>query len=137
MTRHQLTEHLSHILPPVQKALCDSDPAVREAAGAAFGVLFKGGAGSAVDSVVPSLLSGLDNSEHYGASVEGLRVILSVRPTMFNAMVPKLLRPPVTSTALKALGQLAPAAGERQGGGRKGGGRAWDQGRWSDSWGGE
>ena len=42
-TRHQLGEHLPDILPPIQAALCDTDAAVREAAGAAFGVLFRGG----------------------------------------------------------------------------------------------
>jgi hypothetical protein len=111
VTRHQLMEHLAQVLPPVQAALVDPDPAVREAAGGAFGVLFKGGAGSAVDAVVPSLLAGLDSAEHHGPSVEGLRVILGVRPAMFNSMLPKLLSPPLTSTALTAIGELAPAAG--------------------------
>lgn len=110
-TRHQLGEHLPEILPPIQAALCDADAAVREAAGAAFGVLFRGGAHSAVDSVVPSLLAGLDSETQYGASVEGLRVILSVRPTTFNGVAPKLLRQPVSSPALRALGELAAVAG--------------------------
>lgn len=112
ITRHQLGEHLPEILPPIQTALCDSDAAVREAAGAAFGVLFRGGAHSAVDGVVPSLLTGLDNASHYNASVEGLRVILGVRPTTFNGVAPKLLKPPVTGPALHALGELAGVAGE-------------------------
>ena len=114
-TRHQLAEHLPEILPPIQAALCDGDAAVREAAGAAFGVLFRGGAHSAVDGVVPSLLAGLDSEAHYAASVEGLRVILGVRPTTFNGVAPKLLRPPVTSAALRALGELAGVAGGWQG----------------------
>ncbi len=80
VTRHQLTEHLADILPPIQGALCDPDPTVREAAGAAFGVLFKGGAHGAVESVVPSLLNGLDSPAHASQSLEGLRVILGVRP---------------------------------------------------------
>lgn len=123
-TRHQLGEHLPEILPPIQAALCDPDPSVREAAGAAFGVLFRGGAHSAVDGVVPSLLAGLDSEAHYGASVEGLRVILGVRPTTFNGVAPKLLRAPVTSAALRALGELAGVAGEGVfgGGARFGGG---------------
>lgn len=41
MGRHQLQEHLAEVLPTVQVALTDPDPAVREAAGAAFGILFK------------------------------------------------------------------------------------------------
>lgn len=84
---------------------------MREAAGAAFGVLFRGGAHSAVDGVVPSLLAGLDNESHYSASVEGLRVILGVRPSTFNGVAPKLLKPPVTAAALRALGELAGVAG--------------------------
>jgi len=80
VTRHQLGEHLADILPPIQAALCDADGAVREAAGAAFGVLFKGGAHGAVESVVPSLLTNLDSPGHAQQSLEGLRVILSVRP---------------------------------------------------------
>lgn len=124
VTRHQLGEHLPEILPPIQAALCDADGAVREAAGAAFGVLFRGGAHSAVDGVVPSLLAGLDSDAHYGASVEGLRVILSVRPTTFNGVAPKLLRQPVTSPALRALGELAAVAGGSMGRGMRGRGVA-------------
>jgi hypothetical protein len=111
VTRHQLTEHLSDILPPIQGALCDEDAAVREAAGAAFGVLFKGGAHGAVESVVPSLLHGLDSPGHASQSMEGLRVILSVRPQVFNGIVPKLLKQPVSSAGLRAIGQLAGTAG--------------------------
>jgi hypothetical protein len=113
VTRHQLTEHLSDILPPIQSALCDADPTVREAAGAAFGILFKGGAHGAVESVVPSLLSGLDTAAHGAQSLEGLRVILGVRPQVFHGIVPKLLKPPVSSAGLRALGQLASTAGVR------------------------
>jgi hypothetical protein len=115
-TRHQLAEHLPEILPPIQAALCDPDAAVREAAGAAFGILFRGGAHSAVDSVVPSLLTGLDAESHYAASVEGLRVILGVRPATFNGVAPKLLKAPVTGAALRALGELAGVAGGLDGG---------------------
>ena len=64
----------------------------------------------------PSLLNGLDNEAHYGASIEGLRVILSVRPTTFNGVAPKLLKPPVTGAALRALGELAGVAGACVGG---------------------
>eukprot|EP00882_Tetradesmus_deserticola_P004507 GHRQ01004753.1.p1 GENE.GHRQ01004753.1~~GHRQ01004753.1.p1 ORF type:complete len:1251 (+),score=530.16 GHRQ01004753.1:483-4235(+) len=110
VTRHQLTEYLSDILPPIQGALCDDDAAVREAAGAAFGVLFKGGAHGAVESVVPSLLNGLDSPGHASQSLEGLRVILSVRPQVFNGIVPKLLKQPVSSAGLRAIGTLAGTA---------------------------
>ena len=114
VTRHQLSEHLSDILPPVQGALCDPDPGVRDAAGAAFGVLFRGGSHSAVEGVVPSLLLGLEAPSHSAASLEGLRVILGVRPALFSGVAPKLLRPPLTSARLAALGALAGSAGVRR-----------------------
>lgn len=112
MTRHQVMEHLAEMLPSVQTALCDADPAVREAAGAALGVLFRGGAGSAVDTVVPTLLTGLESPKQYDQSLEGLRVILNVRPQIFNGIVPKFLRQPVTRSSLMALGDLADVAGQ-------------------------
>jgi hypothetical protein len=114
VTRHQLGEHLGDILPPIQGALCDGDPGVREAAGAAFGVLFKGGAAGAVESVVPSLLHGLGAAAHASQSLEGLRVILGVRPQVLHTIVPQLLKPPVSSAELRALGQLAATAGAAQ-----------------------
>lgn len=41
MSRQQLSDSLAEVLPAVQAALCDAEPAVREAAGAAFAILFK------------------------------------------------------------------------------------------------
>ncbi|KAF5835979.1 armadillo-type protein [Dunaliella salina] len=82
ISRQQLTEHMSDILPAVQNALTDADPGVREAAGEAFSIMFKGGAGGAVDSVVPQLLEGLAVPQKFVESLEGLRVILGVRPHM-------------------------------------------------------
>jgi len=81
-----------------------------QAAGGAFNVLFKGGAGSAVDGVIPSLLAGLDGPDP-GRALEGLRVILGVRPSTFNTMVPRLLKPPLTGSHVAALGALAEVAG--------------------------
>jgi hypothetical protein len=48
----------------LQGALCDDDAGVRTAAGGVFNVLFKSGGGSAMDSVIPALLSGLDSDAH-------------------------------------------------------------------------
>lgn len=44
-------------------------------------------------------------------ALEGLRVILGVRPQTLATMVPKLLRGTLTSTNCKALGSLAEVAG--------------------------
>ena len=141
ITRQQLQEHLSELLPAVQSALCDSDAGVRQvgtavstvlpltwsraagslqaaglvathtvlrshfhwagpdadvrvalcmawrlcapkshiygsslfvqAAGGAVSILFRGSSGGAVDSVIPSLLQGLDGSAQQSAQVSG------------------------------------------------------------------
>lgn len=85
-----------------------------QAAGTAFSVLFKGGAGGAVDSIIPSLLISLEGSEKQShQALEGLRVILSVRSQSFASMAPTLLKPPLTKHGVHALGSLAEAAGER------------------------
>lgn len=52
------------IASAAQGALCDDDAGVRTAAGGVFNVLFKSGGGSAMDSVIPALLSGLDSEAH-------------------------------------------------------------------------
>lgn len=38
---------------------------------------------------------GLESPKHYAESLEGLRVIQLVRPTIFNFVVPKLMRTPL------------------------------------------
>ena len=83
-----------------------------QAAGAAFGVLFKGGAGSAVDNIIPSLLVSLEGGPQQASqALEGLRVILSVRPQALGVIVPKLLKPPLNSTSVAAIGSLSEVAG--------------------------
>lgn len=75
-------------------------------------MLFRGGGGSAVDSVVPSMLNSLTNDDkNAGQALEGLRVILGVRPQTLAMMLPRLLKPPVTPTAMRALASLAEVAG--------------------------
>lgn len=39
-------------------------------------------------------------------------MVLSVRPQLLGAMIPKLIKPPIYSTGLRALGALAEVAGE-------------------------
>ena len=117
-TRTQLAEHLADLMPAIQAALCDGDADVRAAAGGVFNTLFKsGGAGGASDSVIPALLAGLEAGEgnegdaRAARALEGLRVVLSVRPALLSAMVPRLIRPPLSAGALRALGALAEVAG--------------------------
>lgn len=112
-SRQQLAEHLTDLLPSVQTALCDTDADVRAAAGKAFDVLFKSGGGSVIDAVIPALLSGLDGSDDVASTraLEGLRVILSVRPQLLTVMLPKLIAQPITANNLVALGALSNVAG--------------------------
>ena len=65
-----------------------------------------------MDQVIPSLLAGLEGPKPEQA-LEGLRVILGVRPATLNTMLPKLLKPPMSATELAALGALAEVAGAR------------------------
>jgi len=113
MTRHQLAENLAELLPCVQTALVDNDEGVREAAGAALGSMFRGGGGGVVEQVVPGLLRGLegDISEHRQA-MEGLGVILSVRPQSFRDIAPRLAIEPLEATRVEALAELAQLAGD-------------------------
>jgi HEAT repeat len=67
-------DQLPAVMPAVQAALCDPDAAVREAAGDAFAVLFRGGAGSLVEGMLPALLEGLKEEEKAGQSIKGIEV---------------------------------------------------------------
>ncbi len=103
-----LFSHLQIALPAVMR----DDRGGAQAAGGAFGILFRGGAGGAVDSVIPSLLAGLAGEEP-GQALAGLRVILGVRPAALAAMLPKLLKPPLSRSDITALGSLSQVAGLR------------------------
>ncbi|CAG9462953.1 unnamed protein product [Pedinophyceae sp. YPF-701] len=114
MGRQQLAEHLPTLLPAVQAALVDQDEDVREAAGGAFSSLFRGGAASVVENVVPGLVRQLGSAEHAANALEGLRVILGTKPRAIDSVLPRLL--PKNSAPeqahVTALAQLAPAAAE-------------------------
>ncbi len=51
-------------------AACSDDVLIDvQAAGGAFSILFKGGTGGAVDSIIPTLLHGLDGNAKQSAQV--------------------------------------------------------------------
>ena len=111
-SKTQLTEFMADILTEIQRLLCDEDEQVRQSAGGALEVIFKTGGGSAADSVIPSLLNGLQGDEEKVAkSLEGLRVVLSVRPQLLGVMVPRLVEPPLSKTDVIALGALSEVSG--------------------------
>lgn len=107
LPREELAMHLPALLPAVQAALCDTDDSVRAAAGDSFAVLFRGGAGSAVEGMLPGLLEGLhEGGSRAEQSVQGLRVIVSVRPSLLDRILPKLLSLPLKQAGVEAAGPL-------------------------------
>lgn len=76
----------------------------------AFDALFKAGASSVVDSVVPDLLQKLERGKESDQALEGLKVILSIRPHTFEAIMPRLLKEPITAIRLAALTSLIEVA---------------------------
>ena len=60
-----------------------------QAAGGAFSILFKGGAGGAVDSIIPTLLQGLDGNAKQSSQVAPLLaphalIVLAVHRVYIN-----------------------------------------------------
>lgn len=107
LTREELAQHLPALLPAVQSALCDDDDGVRAAAGESFAVLFRGGAGSTVEGMLPALLEGLNSGGAKAEqSVQGLRVIVSVRPALLDRILPKLLSLPLRVAGVQAAAPL-------------------------------
>lgn len=107
LTRDELAQHLPALLPAVQGALCDDEDSVRAAAGESFAVLFRGGAGSTVEGMLPGLLEGLNaGGTKAEQSVQGLRVIVSVRPALLDRILPKLLALPLRIAGVQAAAPL-------------------------------
>lgn len=110
--RHQLSAHMSELIPAVRIALCDSSPEVQEAAGQAFSALYKNAGMSVVDEIVPALLKGLEAEGDSASALGGLKQILSVRTAVvLPHVLPKLVKPPMTAFNAHALGALAEVAG--------------------------
>ncbi|XP_024522570.1 protein ILITYHIA isoform X2 [Selaginella moellendorffii] len=108
----QLVTYMGELIPTIRTALCDSVSEVREAAGLAFGTLFKSAGMQAIDEIVPSLLGALEVSETSGTALDGLKQILSVRTAaVLPHILPKLVQPPLTAFNAHALGALAEVAG--------------------------
>lgn len=112
-SKTQLTEYMADILAEIQRLLCDDNDHVRQAAGGALEIIFQTGGGSVANSVIPSLLSGLyGDEEKVQKSLEGLRVVLGVRPQLLGVMVPKLVEPPLSKNDIIALGAVSEVSGD-------------------------
>ena len=118
--RNLMSTVLPELLPVVQQGLCDSDPATREASGRAIAALFRGpGAVAVEETVIPSTLDvleaktkGPDMEDKQNRALEGLRVVLAVRPQLLQAVLPRLCHVPLTAMRAKALGAMAEAVSE-------------------------
>ncbi|ODV90703.1 hypothetical protein CANCADRAFT_51022 [Tortispora caseinolytica NRRL Y-17796] len=97
----------------VQNALSDSDELTREAAASTFDVLQDKLGSTAVDHVVPELLSqfsGSDEDKSHNA-LSALKEILLANSSVFPSVASSLITPPITSFNAYALGALAPVVG--------------------------
>lgn len=105
----------------VQGALCDDDAGVRAAAGGVFNVLFKSGGGSAMDSVIPALLGGLDSEAHseqvtgtydsaHKAGMVAVRPLLLVPAGQARGAWPAWALRPGSASRQRVLVQLAHAS---------------------------
>jgi hypothetical protein len=106
--KEQLAEYYSQVVPVIRDALCDEEPSVRNAAGAAFDAMFRhGGADTAAD-IVPALLAKLDTDP---VALEGLKQVLRAQPKILASVLPKLASPPINAARASTLGALAEVAG--------------------------
>lgn len=79
---------------------------VKDAAASAFSAVFKGST-NIVGTVVPELLTKLDDQNEHDQALEGLRVILGIRPQSLTMVMPKLIKKPVNVLKTRAIGVLS------------------------------
>jgi len=124
-TRSQIEGYIGLIIPALKDALCDPDSDVREAASRAFTSLQKVVGQTALDTVLPSLLSAIeqagssedgDSDETWTSSnsykaIEGLKSIVASRiQATLPHVLPTLLALPITVGRALALAAVAEAA---------------------------
>merc|ERR1719495_189076 len=98
------------LVPTVRKALCDSDPAVRQAAAKTFDSLHSTVGGRALDDILPSMLEQLSDPSLHENTLDGLRQIMAIKSrAVLPYLIPQLTASPVNT---KALSILASVAGE-------------------------
>ena len=107
-TKSMIDQFVEDFIPPVQLALFDEDELVREAAAKTFGAMYRHPefGRRALDSIVPNLLSEITKGN--GAALDGLRQIVTVRPSLVQTLVPKLVGARAISLpAVKCLATMA------------------------------
>eukprot|EP00090_Calanus_glacialis_P034085 TRINITY_DN5691_c0_g1_i1.p1 TRINITY_DN5691_c0_g1~~TRINITY_DN5691_c0_g1_i1.p1 ORF type:complete len:2002 (-),score=813.41 TRINITY_DN5691_c0_g1_i1:71-5326(-) len=109
-SRDMVLTFVDSLVPTVRKALCDSDPAVRQAAAKTFDSLHSTVGGRALDDILPALLEQLSDPALHENTLDGLRQIMAIKSrVVLPYLIPQLTASPVNT---KALSILASVAGE-------------------------
>jgi HEAT repeat protein len=117
-SKQQLTQFINQLIPPLRRALCDPEDDVRQAAGTAFDLLYKMAGSKILDEILPPLLAALEQSGTVDTGADpthalnGLKQMLSVRSKfVLPAVLPKLIKTPLTPFSARALGSVSEVAG--------------------------
>merc|ERR1719400_2754779 len=109
-SRDMVLTFVDSLVPTVRKALCDSDPAVRQAAARTFDSLHSTVGGRALDDILPCMLEQLSDPSLHENTLDGLRQIMAIKSrAVLPYLIPQLTASPVNT---KALSILASVAGE-------------------------
>ncbi|ODQ64191.1 ARM repeat-containing protein [Nadsonia fulvescens var. elongata DSM 6958] len=96
----------------VRDALVDRDPVVRSSAAETFDSLQNVIGNSAIDQILPNLISMLHSDESSNAALAALKDIMATKSNIiFPVLIPTLLTTPITAFNARALGSLATVAG--------------------------
>uniref|UniRef100_A0A6B2KWI5 TOG domain-containing protein n=1 Tax=Arcella intermedia TaxID=1963864 RepID=A0A6B2KWI5_9EUKA len=112
--KYQLSDFLGNLMPAIRQFLSDESPLVQESAAKTFDVLYSVVGSRAIDEIVPELIKNLDNPDHEIShkALNGLSQMLAVRSNIvLPFVVPKLIKPPLTSFNAKALASVVEASG--------------------------
>lgn len=111
-SRDMVLTFVNVLVPTVSRALCDPLPEVRQAAAKTFDSLHTTVGSRALDDILPTLLSQLNDPDPKVAewTLDGLRQVMAIKSrVVLPYLVPQLTAPPVNT---KALSILAAVAGE-------------------------
>ncbi|XP_075232539.1 stalled ribosome sensor GCN1-like [Lycorma delicatula] len=111
-SRDMVLTFVNSLVPTVSRALCDPLPEVRQAAAKTFDSLHTTVGSRALDDILPTLLSQLNDPDPKVAewTLDGLRQVMAIKSrVVLPYLVPQLTAPPVNT---KALSILAAVAGE-------------------------
>lgn len=110
MSRQQVISYIPRLLPIIQTSMCDDDDSVRAASGDLMTTLFKSAGDVIQEKVLPELLRDInDDTPTSQRSVEGLSVMLRVRPAILHTVLTKLDFATMTAFKGSVLGVIVQA----------------------------